>query len=241
MAQLLDRCSFTPTAGTTADFVVSAATPGFMAPATAGAVDGVVYSFFAQSSDLSQWEIGRYTWNLSGTKMVRTTIIASSNSGSKVNFSAAPTVSCDALAEDLGRNVCRMRRTTAFSHAYASVPAAISLGTVDIDTNGSMGNGTNGYITIKVAGIYQITGTVYYSGQTAGDALRVWIYINGAAYASASIPAEVNGDGSISVTCLYSGAVSDIIALYGDAQTSASITTATSTGLMPVLEVSQVA
>lgn len=111
MASLLDRCSFIPTAGGTTDFVVSVAATGYMDPATAGAVNGDIYSYYAQSSDLTQWEFGRGTWDSSTSTFARTTIIKSSNSGSKVNFTSAPTVTVDLLVEDLLNNFVGGRLT----------------------------------------------------------------------------------------------------------------------------------
>ncbi len=96
----LDACGFFPAAGGTADFVVSSAVTGYQTPASAGATNGAVYSYRAQSSDLSQWEIGYGAYTTSTTTLARTTITASST-GSKVNFSAPPSVYVTALSADL--------------------------------------------------------------------------------------------------------------------------------------------
>ena len=96
----LDACGFFPAAGGTADFVVSAAITGYQTPASAGAVNGAVYSYRAQSSDLSQWEIGFGAYATGTTTLARTTVVASST-GSKVNFSAPPSVYVTALTADL--------------------------------------------------------------------------------------------------------------------------------------------
>jgi len=97
----IDRCIFTPTAGGLGDFVVSAAVQGYMTPAQASAVDGKTYGYAAQSSDLSQWEVGVATYTASTTTLARTTILFSSAGGAKVDFSAAPQVLLSALAEQL--------------------------------------------------------------------------------------------------------------------------------------------
>lgn len=96
----LDACGFFPAAGGTADFVVSAAITGYQTPASAGAANGAVYSYRAQSYDLSQWEIGFGAYATGTTTLARTTVVASST-GSKVNFSAPPSVYVTALAADL--------------------------------------------------------------------------------------------------------------------------------------------
>ena len=96
----LDACGFNPASGGTGDFVVSAAVTGYQTPAGAGAVNGAVYSYRAQSSDLSQWEIGYGAYATGTTTLARTTVTASST-GSKVNFSAPPSVYVTALTADL--------------------------------------------------------------------------------------------------------------------------------------------
>ena len=96
----LDACGFFPAAGGTADFVVSAAITGYQTPASAGAVNGAVYSYRAQSSDMSEWEIGFGAYATGTTTLARTTVVASST-GSKVNFSAPPSVYVTALTADL--------------------------------------------------------------------------------------------------------------------------------------------
>lgn len=97
----LDACGFNPASGGTGDFVVSAAVTGYQTPASAGATNGAVYSYRAQSSDLSQWEIGYGAYATGTTTLARTTVVASST-GSKVNFSAPPSVYITALTGDLG-------------------------------------------------------------------------------------------------------------------------------------------
>jgi len=96
----LDACGFNPASGGTGDFVVSAAVTGYQTPASAGATNGAVYSYRAQSSDLSQWEIGYGAYATGTTTLARTTVTASST-GSKVNFSAPPSVYITALTADL--------------------------------------------------------------------------------------------------------------------------------------------
>lgn len=96
----LDACGFTPTAGGTGTWTVSAAIQGYRTPASAGAVNGAVYSYRAQSGDLTQWEEGFGTYTTSGTTLTRT-VTASTNAGSAVNFTAAPNIYITALTQDL--------------------------------------------------------------------------------------------------------------------------------------------
>lgn len=96
----LDACGFNPASGGTGDFVVSAAIAGYQTPASAGAVNSTVYSYRAQSSDLSQWENGFGAYTTGTTTLARTTVTASST-GSKVSFSSPPNVYITALSADL--------------------------------------------------------------------------------------------------------------------------------------------
>lgn len=119
----LDVCGFLPAAGGTADFVVASAITGYQTPASAGAVNGAVYSYRAQSSDMSEWEIGFGAYATGTTKLARTTVVASST-GSKVNFSAPPSVYVTALSADLWPSRTSYTPTvTSNSGSFTSVSA----------------------------------------------------------------------------------------------------------------------
>lgn len=102
MARFANAVLFTPVAGGTVDFVVSAAVQGYMTPALAGAPTGV-YKYRAESADLSEWEIGEGTYTSGTTTITRTTVLynsagtgsgaGQSGAGSKINFTVAPNVS----------------------------------------------------------------------------------------------------------------------------------------------------
>lgn len=87
----LNRCIFTATTGTTADFEVASPVNGYITPDDAGAVDTDSYHYFAQSDDLSQWEVGTGPYTTTGAVLGRVPIL-SSNGNALVNFSAAPKV-----------------------------------------------------------------------------------------------------------------------------------------------------
>jgi hypothetical protein len=96
----VDVCRFTPTAGGTGDFVVSAAATGYLTPANAGAVNGATYRYRAESADLTQWEVGYGIYTSGTTTLARTTILKSSNANAKVSFTNPPSVGLVYLAED---------------------------------------------------------------------------------------------------------------------------------------------
>ncbi len=102
MAAFLDICRFNPAAGGVADWTYSSSVTGYQGPAAAGAVNGRLYKYRAESADLSQWELGEGAYN-SGTGTLARATISSNSSGTtaKINFSAAPQVAIVALKADL--------------------------------------------------------------------------------------------------------------------------------------------
>lgn len=111
MAAFLDNCKFTPTAGGTTDWTFSAAVTGYQSPAAAGVVNGTKYKYFASSADLTQWEVGEGAYTTSSGVLARTTVLYNSSgtgtatgqsgAGTKISFSAVPTVAVVAIKEDL--------------------------------------------------------------------------------------------------------------------------------------------
>lgn len=97
----IDACGFNPASGGTGSFVVAAAITGYQTPAAAGATNGTIYAYRAQSLDMSQWEIGFGTYSSATPTLARTTVTANSSGGtSAINFSAAPSVFVTALSAD---------------------------------------------------------------------------------------------------------------------------------------------
>src|SRR5450756_2373288 len=93
MAEFLDICRFIPTTGGTTDWTFAVAATGYQGLAGAGAVNGTVYRYRAESADLSQWEIGYGAYNSSTGVVARTSVLFnSSGTTSKINFSAVPQV-----------------------------------------------------------------------------------------------------------------------------------------------------
>lgn len=100
---LVNECYWDATASGLGDFVVSTPVTGFFTPAQCtnpAIVDGGVYHYRAENSSLSEHEIGLGVYTVSSTTLSRGTILQSSNSGNKVNFSTVPKVRIVALAQD---------------------------------------------------------------------------------------------------------------------------------------------
>jgi hypothetical protein len=87
---LKDRVQETTVTSGTSDFVLGGAVTTFQSFAVIG--NGNTTYYTAVDSSSSAWEVGIGTYATSGPTLTRTTILASSNSGSAVTFSGTVTV-----------------------------------------------------------------------------------------------------------------------------------------------------
>lgn len=91
---LADRVRETTTSTGTGTITLAGAVTGFQTFAAIGNANTTYYTIAGQGT--SEWEVGIGTYTSSGTTLARNTVLASSNSGSLVNFSAGTKdVFCD--------------------------------------------------------------------------------------------------------------------------------------------------
>ena len=91
---LADRVKETSTTTGTGTFTLAGAATGFQSFSAIGNANTTYYTIALQGG--SEWEVGIGTYTASGTTLSRDTVLASSNSGSLVNFSAGTKdVFCD--------------------------------------------------------------------------------------------------------------------------------------------------
>jgi hypothetical protein len=83
---IADRVKETTTTTGTGTVTLAGAVTGFQSFAVIGNGNTTYYTIAGQTG--SEWEVGIGTYTSSGTTLARTTVLASSNSGSLVNFSA---------------------------------------------------------------------------------------------------------------------------------------------------------
>jgi len=83
---LADRVKETTTTTGTGTVTLLGASTGFQSFAVVGNANTTYYCIAGQTG--SEWEVGIGTYTSSGTTLSRTTVLASSNSGSLVTFSA---------------------------------------------------------------------------------------------------------------------------------------------------------
>lgn len=81
-----DRVKETTTTTGTGTVTLLGAATGFQSFSAIGNANTTYYCIAGQTGD--EWEVGIGTYTSSGTTLARTTVLASSNSGSLVNFSA---------------------------------------------------------------------------------------------------------------------------------------------------------
>jgi len=160
---LANVVKFTPASSGTGDFVYSSTAVGFRTP-VGNLTDGSTYSYRAESADLSEWEIGTGTWTSASSTLARTTVVASST-GSKVSFTAAPSVGIVALAADIlqpGNNLSDVG-------SAATTATNLGLGTGDSPqfTGVNIGHATDTTISRVSAGDIAVEGnTIYRAGGT---------------------------------------------------------------------------
>lgn len=89
----LGLCRFTNAVGGTADFEYPGPTSDMQSPASASAVNGAVYKYYAHSFDMSEWEIGTGAHDAVTGTFARTNVQANSNEDTaKIDFSNPPHV-----------------------------------------------------------------------------------------------------------------------------------------------------
>lgn len=123
MGKLYNRVKMT-VSGTPGTGVVTLGTAiaGFQSFAGAGVQNGDVVSYVLESG--SDWEIGLGTYTASGTTLIRSSITASSNSGSAISATSSAVVMISPLAADFTKIVPVQEGKTA---------PAISSGTLTLD------------------------------------------------------------------------------------------------------------
>ena len=139
---LADRVNETTTTVGTGPVTLLGAVTGYQTFAAVGNGNTTYYTITHQS--LTEWEVGIGTYTSSGTTLSRTTVLASSNSGSAVSFSVGTkNVFCDypagkAVYEDADENVTVPAGTI-------SAGNGIFLNATTINNSTTIGTGYSGF------------------------------------------------------------------------------------------------
>jgi hypothetical protein len=133
---LADRVRETTTSTGTTAVTLAGAVTGFQTFAAIGNANITYYTIAGQGT--SEWEVGIGTYTASGTTLSRDTVLASSNSGSLVNFSAGTKdVFCDYPAGRAvigGMGYIENAATISVSSTINTGNNAISGGPVTVDS-----------------------------------------------------------------------------------------------------------
>lgn len=133
---LADRVKETTSTTGTGTITLLGAATGFQTFAAIGNANTTYYTIALQGG--SEWEVGIGTYTASGTLLSRDTVLASSNSGSLVNFSAGTKdVFCDYPAKRAvvgGSGYTENDATIGVSSSINTGRNAISGGPVTIDS-----------------------------------------------------------------------------------------------------------
>lgn len=152
---LKDRVQETTTTTGTGTLTLGGAVTGYQSFSAIGNANTTYYAIYANGG--SEWEVGIGTYTASGTTLSRDTVLASSNSGSLVSFSAGTkNVWCDypagkAVYTDSSGNVTgyaisngtingtTIGATSATTGAFTTVTASTSLTTPTVQATSSAG------------------------------------------------------------------------------------------------------
>jgi len=123
---LADRVQQTGTANTTVSFTLSGTVASFQSFAVIGNTNT---TYYAATDASGNWESGLGTYSTTGPTLTRTTIYASSNSGSAVTFSGTVNVFCTypsnrAVYEDASGNVSALGTITSGVWNGSTIPVA---------------------------------------------------------------------------------------------------------------------
>lgn len=123
---IADRVQQTGTANTTVSFTLSGAVVGYQ---DFTAIGNTNTTFYGATDASGNWESGLGTYSSTGPTLTRTTVYASSNSGSAVTFSGTVNIFCTypssrAVYEDASGNVSALGTITSATWNASTIPVA---------------------------------------------------------------------------------------------------------------------
>ncbi|MET4187610.1 hypothetical protein ABIB86_000441 [Bradyrhizobium sp. JR1.7] len=197
---------FTNASGGTGDFVYPGPTIDMQSPAAAGAVNGAVYVYYAQSLDMVQWEIGSGAYTSASGTFARTAVAANSNGDTaKISFTNPPQI----VVFDTAAPFVAAVRTQVFAANGTYTPSAGMLYCV-IECVG--GGGGGGGVAGAATGYFGAGGGASggYSKKTAsaatiGASQAVTIGPAGSGGASGANNGSAGGDTSVGSLCIAKG------------------------------------
>lgn len=206
-----DRVKETSTTTGTGNFTLAGAVTGFR---TFGSVlsvnDTCGYCIALQGG--SEWEVGIGTYSATNT-LTRTTVLASSNSGSAVNFSSGTKdVFITIPAREMERPTFSVHRNGTDQTISTGSWVKVDFTTELFDTHGYFASGA---FTPQIAGYYDIKGCAAIKTPDNEKSLYIGVYKNGAIYSAVQVNTSGNLDTSLYIgSIVYLNGSTDYIELY---------------------------
>ena len=200
---LADRVKETTTTTGTGTVTLAGASTGYQSFAVVGNANTTYYTIAGQTG--SEWEVGIGTYTSSGTTLSRTTVLASSNGGSLVTFSAG--TKDVFVTYPAGRSI--YADGTVLKATNSSVLPAANGGT-GLSSPGTSGNiltsdGTVWTSSAPAGGTYSRTTFTATAGQTAFTVTYtvgyLQIYVNGVLLTGSDYTASSGTGFTLNVAC----------------------------------------
>jgi hypothetical protein len=214
-----NRIKETASTSGTGSFTLAGAVSGFATFASKLTSNGDTTWYCAVNG--TEWEVGLGT-RTSSTVLARTSVYASSNSGSLVNFTNAPTIFCDMPAEKLApgpafRAYLASAQTGIANTTWTTMLAA----TEDFDTDGCYDTST-GRFTPNVAGYYHLDYGVMLNGAGLTEGVT-GLFKNGTLFAGATYHGSAgNYRGTVGSCLVYLNGTTDYVEVKGQLTASSS-------------------
>jgi len=216
--KIIDRCKETTSTTGTGTLTLTGAVSGFvaMADATIGLTTNGDTSWFCAENG-AEWEVFLGT-RTDATHLARTTVISSSNAGSAVSFTAAPTVFSTVPGANLSTvgPAFSAYRATSNQSVSSGVDTKVALNAELFDTGGCFDSSTNNRFTPNVAGYYAVAFAVNIGVAASMSGALAHIKKNGTSVAYGSFAA---GDGNLNTVVtgqklIYMNGVTDYLELF---------------------------
>ena len=167
----------------TADFVYPGPAIDMQSPATAGAVNGATYVYYAQSLDMTEWEVGSTVYNSGTGTFARTSVAANSlGTTAKIDFSDPPQIFVfDTATQFLTQAAADLRY---LKLSDVGQPGQCKF--VYVGTNQCLLRPWNGSLLKINGGLYQIPNagvSINTAGMVVGTLYFVYAYISGGSIA----------------------------------------------------------
>lgn len=208
-----DRVKETTTTTGTGTLTLAGAATGFQSFAAVGNGNTCIYAL--EDANGTGWEVGVGTYTSSGTTLARTTILASSNSGSAITLSAGTHnvyVTADAAAMTelykIKTGWFKIANSGTGSQTINDVTLTKLTNTTYTGTaQGQTGWWSNGDLTPGFAGRYIIGAGVNLTGTGDNDFLGGAIYKNNGTDGAVTLGATSSGSGSTTLALVPCGIV----------------------------------